>query len=59
AELAEARCQGVACAEPAWRQTGFAIYFLEFFGAFCFKTKSIIKKQIFNYLIMCTLNRVI
>ncbi|HOY33251.1 MAG TPA: hypothetical protein PKW80_15330, partial [Bacteroidales bacterium] len=28
AELAEARCQGVACAEPAWWQTGFDIYFL-------------------------------
>ena len=28
AELVEARCQGVACAKPAWRQTGLDIYFL-------------------------------
>jgi len=48
AELAEARCQGVARAKPAWRQTGFDIYFLEFFGTFCFKTKSTIEKYTNN-----------
>jgi hypothetical protein len=52
------RCQGVASAKPAGK-AGLDIYFLEFFGTFCFKTKRTIKKQIVNYLIIRVLNRVI
>ncbi|HNW91094.1 MAG TPA: hypothetical protein PKN48_15650 [Bacteroidales bacterium] len=45
AELVEARCQGVACAKPAWRQ-GSTYIFLNFFVLFVLKQK--VQKTTYN-----------